>query len=194
MSNVYGPRQDPEAETGVIAIFCGILAVGGRATVYGSGRQTRDYLFVDDAAAAWLAAADSDITGALNVSSGIETSVLDVAGALDLDYDLAPGRPGEIQHSCLDASAAARRLDWAAGCRWPTGCAVRSTRSGPSGRESRTTGGDERRRGAPNRAWLAATRPAWQRGSARREPRATWRQHGVGISPRLTTALGTLTR
>jgi UDP-glucose 4-epimerase len=112
MSNVYGPRQDPQAETGVIAIFCGISAEGDRATVYGSGRQTRDYLFVDDAVAAWLAAADSDVTGALNVASGVETSVLEVTAALDLPYDLAPGRPGEIQHSCLDASAARKRLEW----------------------------------------------------------------------------------
>jgi UDP-glucose 4-epimerase len=114
MANVYGPRQDPHGEAGVVAIFCGIAAAGGRATVFGDGRQTRDYVFVDDVVEAWLAAAESDVTGALNVSTGIETSVRDLAEALDLPYDLAPGRPGEIERSCLDPSAAATHLDWRA--------------------------------------------------------------------------------
>jgi UDP-glucose 4-epimerase len=113
MANVYGPRQDPHGEAGVIGIFCGIRAEGGRATVYGSGRQTRDYLFVDDAVSAWLAAAEADVTGALNVSTGVETSVLDVLAALELPYDVAPRRAGEIERSCLDPSAAAEQLDWA---------------------------------------------------------------------------------
>jgi UDP-glucose 4-epimerase len=114
MANVYGPRQDPHGEAGVISIFCGISTAGGRATVYGSGRQTRDYVFVDDAVAAWLAAAETDATGALNVSTGVETSVLDVLEALELPYDLAPDRAGEIERSCLDPSAAAERLGWSA--------------------------------------------------------------------------------
>jgi UDP-glucose 4-epimerase len=114
MANVYGPRQDPHGEAGVVSIFCGVSAEGGRATVYGSGRQTRDYLFIDDAVAAWLAAAESDVTGALNVSTGVETTVLDVLAALDLPYDVAPGRAGEIERSCLDASAVAERLGWTA--------------------------------------------------------------------------------
>lgn len=114
MANVYGPRQDAHGEAGVISIFCGVSAEGGRATAYGSGRQTRDYLFVDDAVAAWLAAAESVVTGALNVSTGVETTVLDVLAALELPYDLAPGRPGEIERSCLDPSAAARQLGWTA--------------------------------------------------------------------------------
>jgi UDP-glucose 4-epimerase len=114
MANVYGPRQNPRGESGVVSIFCGLSAEGGRATVFGNGHQTRDYLYVDDAVAAWLAAAESDATGALNVSTGTQTSVLDVIEALELPYDLAPGRPGEISHSCLDPSAAAARLDWAA--------------------------------------------------------------------------------
>ncbi len=114
MANVYGPRQDPDGEAGVISIFCGVSAEGGRVTVFGNGRQTRDYLFIDDVVAAWLAAAESDVTGALNVSTGAETSLLDVVGTLDLAYDLAPGRPGEIERSCLDPSAAAALLDWAA--------------------------------------------------------------------------------
>jgi UDP-glucose 4-epimerase len=114
MANVYGPRQDPHGEAGVVSIFCGLSTDGGRATVYGDGRQTRDYVFVEDAVAAWLAAAEADVTGALNVSTGVETSVLDVLEALELPYDLAPGRPGEIERSCLDPSAAAERLGWTA--------------------------------------------------------------------------------
>jgi UDP-glucose 4-epimerase len=114
MANVYGPRQDPRGEAGVVAIFCGAAASGGRATVFGNGAQTRDYVYVDDVVAAWLAAAGSDITGALNNSTGIETSVRELAEALDLAYDFAAGRPGEIERSCLDPSAAATRLGWRA--------------------------------------------------------------------------------
>jgi UDP-glucose 4-epimerase len=112
MANVYGPRQDPHGEAGVVSIFCGIAATGDRATVFGDGRQTRDYVFVDDVVEAWLVAAQSDVTGALNISTGIETSVGDVVQALDLDCDFAPGRPGEIERSCLDPSAAAAQLYW----------------------------------------------------------------------------------
>ena len=130
MANVYGPRQDPHGEAGVISIFCGVSAEGGRATVYGSGRQTRDYVFIDDAVAAWLAAAEADVTGALNVSTGVETSVLDVlararaparprAGPRRRDRALVPGPVGR-----RGGSSAGRR-----GCRSPTGCAGRSARS-----------------------------------------------------------------
>ena len=113
MANVYGPRQDPHGEAGVISIFCGVRAESGRATVFGSGRQTRDYLYIDDAVAAWLAAAESEVTGALNVSTGVETSVLDVVDALEMPYDVAPDRAGEIERSCLDPAAAAELLEWA---------------------------------------------------------------------------------
>jgi UDP-glucose 4-epimerase len=114
MANVYGPRQDPHGEAGVVSIFGGVSAEDGRATVYGSGRQTRDYVFIDDAVAAWLAATEAEVTGAVNVSTGIETSVLDLLAALELPYDLAPGRAGEIERSCLDPSAAAAELGWTA--------------------------------------------------------------------------------
>ena len=112
MANVYGPRQDPRGEAGVVSIFCGVAASGGRATVFGDGAQTRDYVFVDDVVDAWLAAAASDVTGALNISTGIETGVRELAEALDLPYDFAPGRTGEIEHSCLDPTAAAAQLGW----------------------------------------------------------------------------------
>jgi len=112
MANVYGPRQDPDGEAGVVSIYCGLAATGGRVTVFGDGRQTRDYVFVDDVVEAWLAAAESEVTGALNVSTGIETSVGDLAEALDLDCDYAPERLGEIERSCLNPSAAAEQLGW----------------------------------------------------------------------------------
>jgi UDP-glucose 4-epimerase len=114
MANVYGPRQDGEGETGVIAIFSALAAAAGRATVYGDGGQTRDYVFVGDVVRAWVAAASSDVTGALNVSTGTETSLLELVGTLGVDYELAPGRPGEIARSCLDPSRAAKVLGWRA--------------------------------------------------------------------------------
>jgi len=112
MANVYGPRQDPHGEAGVVSIFSGLAASGARATLFGDGRQTRDYVYVDDVVDAWLAAAASDVTGALNISTGVETSVLELAEELDLAYDFAPGRVGEVERSRLDPSAAAAQLDW----------------------------------------------------------------------------------
>jgi UDP-glucose 4-epimerase len=114
MANVYGPRQDPHGEAGVVSIFCGIAADGGRATVFGDGRQTRDYVYVEDAVQAWLAAAESDLTGAVNISTGTETNIVDLADALELQYDFQPGRPGEIARSRLDPSAAQAAFGWRA--------------------------------------------------------------------------------
>jgi UDP-glucose 4-epimerase len=125
MANVYGPRQDPHGEAGVVAIFAGVAAAGGRATVYGDGRQTRDYVFIDDVVRAWLAAAESAVTGALNVSTGSETDLLALAEAVGIEYDHAPGRPGEIERSCLDAAAAAGALGWRAAV--PLGDGVKRT-------------------------------------------------------------------
>jgi UDP-glucose 4-epimerase len=114
MSNVYGPRQDPHGEAGVVAIFCGAAIAGRPVHVYGDGRQTRDYVYVGDVVRAWLAAAAGDATGALNVSTGSEASVLRLAAALGVAHELAPARPGEIERSCLDPAAAAAALGWRA--------------------------------------------------------------------------------
>ena len=114
MANVYGPRQDPHGEAGVISIFCGAAAEGRTATIFGDGLQTRDYVYVGDVAAAWAAAGRSTVTGALNVSTGIETNLLEVAAHLGLPCQHAPARDGEIARSCLDPSAAAAALGWAA--------------------------------------------------------------------------------
>jgi len=120
--NVYGPRQDPLGEAGVIAIFCGKLLEGAPATIFGDGTQTRDYIYVGDVVAANLAAVDSAATGAFNVGHGVEVSVLDLVDALNsvagngrlLAVEHAPERPGEVLRNCIDASRARAELGWAA--------------------------------------------------------------------------------
>ena len=118
--NVYGPRQDPLGEAGVIAIFCGKLLEGGTATIFGDGKQTRDYVFVDDVVAANLSAAEADATGPINIGLGQEKSVLDIVEVLKehapdgFDVEHAPERPGEVQHIALDPSRAREELGWQA--------------------------------------------------------------------------------
>jgi UDP-glucose 4-epimerase len=119
LGNVYGPRQDPLGEAGVIAIFCGLLRSGGRPTVYGDGTQTRDYIYVGDVVAAALAAAESEATGPVNIGTGRETSVLQLAEALgrlggsgNFAPEFAPPRAGEVQRISLDAALAERQLSW----------------------------------------------------------------------------------
>jgi len=121
LGNVYGPRQDPLGEAGVIAIFCGLLQEGGRPTVFGDGRQTRDYIYVDDVVSALLAAAASDAPGPINIGTGIETDVLELIAGLgrlrDVDGfepELAPPRTGEVQRIAIDPGRAERELGWRA--------------------------------------------------------------------------------
>src|SRR3712207_9333275 len=83
--NVYGPRQDPKGEAGVIAIYCGRAVDGGRATVFGDGLQTRDFVYVGDVVDAFIAAGGSDAEGFCNVSTGRETTVLELAETLGLE-------------------------------------------------------------------------------------------------------------
>jgi UDP-glucose 4-epimerase len=115
MANVYGPRQSPHGEAGVVAIFCGASAAGRPAQLFGDGRQTRDFVYVGDVVAAFMAAGASPATGALNVATGRETSLLELAAALGLDTRPGPERLGEVRRSCLDPAAAARQLGWRAG-------------------------------------------------------------------------------
>lgn len=118
--NVYGPRQDPLGEAGVIAIFCGRLLGGERPTVYGDGLQTRDYVYVGDVVEANLlaAAAGPEASGPYNIGLGREVTVLELAAALgDLagrpfDPDHAPERPGEVHHISLDPTRARTELGW----------------------------------------------------------------------------------
>ena len=122
LGNVYGPRQDPLGEAGVIAMFCGRLQAGKRPTVYGDGRQTRDYIYVGDVVEAAIAAGNSEATGPINVGTGIETDVLELAERLgqlsdaeDFAPELAPPRPGEVQQISIDPGRAERELGWRAG-------------------------------------------------------------------------------
>ena len=112
MANVYGPRQDPDGEAGVVAIFAAAAATGSPAVIYGDGLQTRDYVHVDDAVAGFLAAAESPAVGPLNISTGRETPVREIAERLGLAIEPAPRRHGEIERSCLDPRKAARLLGW----------------------------------------------------------------------------------
>jgi UDP-glucose 4-epimerase len=118
--NVYGPRQDPLGEAGVIAIFCGKLLDGGRATIFGDGTQTRDYVYVDDVVDSNLRAAEADVTGPINIGLGQQKSVLDIVEVLNeqapdgFQPEHAPERPGEVQHIALDASRAREELSWEA--------------------------------------------------------------------------------
>jgi UDP-glucose 4-epimerase len=114
MSNVYGPRQNPHGEAGVVAIFCAAAAEGRPVTVFGDGGQTRDFVYVADAAAAFLAGGDSAEQGALNVAGGTETSVAALAEALGLRTEAGPARLGEVRRSSLDPGLAAARLGWRA--------------------------------------------------------------------------------
>jgi UDP-glucose 4-epimerase len=119
LGNVYGPRQDPLGEAGVVAIFCGLLKDGGQPTVYGDGSQTRDYIYVGDVVDAALAAADSRASGSVNIGTGREASVLELVEILagiaargDFEPQFAPPRAGEVQRIALDAGLAATELEW----------------------------------------------------------------------------------
>jgi UDP-glucose 4-epimerase len=115
--NVYGPRQDPHGEAGVVAIFFNRLKAGEAPRIFGDGQQTRDYVFVGDVARAVLAAAGHD-GGVFNVGTGLETSVLELYGAIQRaagvkrDATHTGARLGELQRSVLDASLAAHVLGW----------------------------------------------------------------------------------
>jgi UDP-glucose 4-epimerase len=121
LGNVYGPRQDPLGEAGVVAIFCGRLRAGERPTVFGDGKQTRDYIYVSDVVSAALAAADSEARGAINVGTGVETDVLELVrqlgelGGVDgFEPEFAPARTGEVQRISIDPSRAEHELGWKA--------------------------------------------------------------------------------
>jgi UDP-glucose 4-epimerase len=125
--NVYGPRQDPHGEAGVVAIFCGRLLDGRPLTVFGDGRQTRDYIYVGDVASAFLTAAAAPLSPperldarAFNVGTGVETSVIELAEMLrraagaSAPIEFAPKRPGELARSVLAPAKAAEKLGWTA--------------------------------------------------------------------------------
>jgi UDP-glucose 4-epimerase len=117
-ANVYGPRQDPHGEAGVVAIFCGRLLEGKPCVVYGDGRNTRDYVYVGDVARANLLAAEKGFSGALNVGTGVETEVNRIHALLARaagsrgELERRPARVGEQRRSCVDPSAAGAALGW----------------------------------------------------------------------------------
>ncbi|HXG77383.1 MAG TPA: NAD-dependent epimerase/dehydratase family protein [Gaiellaceae bacterium] len=117
--NVYGPRQDPHGEAGVVAIFLGALAEGRAARIFGDGLQTRDYVYVGDVARATVSALGQE-GGVFNVGTGRETSVVElyelcrrVAGS-EVEAEPAPPRLGELRRSALDPELAARELGFQA--------------------------------------------------------------------------------
>jgi len=119
LGNVYGPRQDPHGEAGVVAIFLSRIAEGRSGTIFGDGAQTRDYIFVGDVVRAFVAAAHAG-GGVFNVGTGVETSVLELweasrdATGIDAVVTHDPPRLGELARSCLDPSRAAQELGWRA--------------------------------------------------------------------------------
>jgi UDP-glucose 4-epimerase len=126
--NVYGPRQDPLGEAGVVAIFCGKLRDRGHPMVFGTGLQTRDYVYVREVVGAALLASANEVSGSYNVGTGRESSVLDLVQVLrDLgrelniigpddafEAELAPARPGEVERSALDPAKSKRELGFEA--------------------------------------------------------------------------------
>ena len=118
LANVYGPRQDPAGEAGVVAIFCSRALAGEAPVIYGDGSQTRDYVYVGDVARAFTAAADSARPGTWNIGTGCETSVLELAGAIGaaVGRPVAPvfaaARPGELPRSAVAPARAAAELGW----------------------------------------------------------------------------------
>jgi UDP-glucose 4-epimerase len=131
LGNVYGPRQDPLGEAGVVAIYCGALLGDGTPRVFGDGHQTRDYIYVLDVVEAFLDGAEAEAAGTYNVGTGVETSVLElgerIAAALDKPFEpeMAPARPGEVQRIAIDSGKAAADLGWRA--RTPLSEGLRAT-------------------------------------------------------------------
>ena len=120
LANVYGPRQDPAGEAGVITIFCASVLAGREPTIYGDGTQTRDYVYVGDAVRAFLTAGDSGRPGTWNIGTGVEVSVLDLVAIIGVVAGqgvrpaFAAARPGELQRSAVATERAASELGWRA--------------------------------------------------------------------------------
>lgn len=117
-ANVYGPRQNPHGEAGVVAIFCDRLLSGRDCVIYGDGRQTRDFVYCGDVARANVLALDSSYVGAINIGTGRETDVTTLYDRLaevskaKRAAVYADGKPGEQRRSCVDPTLAERVLGW----------------------------------------------------------------------------------
>ena len=180
--NVYGPRQDPLGEAGVVAIFCGLLLDGKSPTVFGDGLQTRDYVYVGDVVAPTWPPPTPARPARSTSAPASSPRVLDIVATLaehstnGFEPELAPARPGEVRHIALEASRARAELDWAAQVPLATGLertldvAALGPTARPAGarprwpsRRTTTRPGPGRRPGsppAPRRGWCR-----WRRGS-----------------------------
>jgi UDP-glucose 4-epimerase len=120
LANVYGPRQDPAGDAGVIPIFCGCVLAGQEPTIYGDGTQTRDLVYVGDAVSAFLSAAGSGRPGTWNAGTGTEVTVLDLISVISVIAGrpvtprFAPARAGDLLRSSLAVGRAERDLGWRA--------------------------------------------------------------------------------
>jgi UDP-glucose 4-epimerase len=120
LANVYGPRQDPHGEAGVVTLFGSAMISGRPTTIYGDGSATRDYVYVDDVVAAFLCAADAPLTktGTFNIGTGVQTTVTElhqlIAAAVGVSRlpDHVEARTGEVHASALDPTRASRVLGW----------------------------------------------------------------------------------
>ncbi len=156
LGNVYGPRQDPHGEAGVVAIFCGRLLAGEAPTVFGDGLQTRDYIYVGDVVEAMLRAAlilrerGVDLEGPFNIGTGEETSVVELIDALAAESGRSsapvhePARKGEVNRISIDPAAAGRDLGWSPRTGLTAGLAatyraLAASESGPPADETSTS-------------------------------------------------------
>ncbi|MBO0831696.1 MAG: GDP-mannose 4,6-dehydratase, partial [Actinobacteria bacterium] len=118
-ANVYGPRQDPAGQVGVVSIFCAQALAGQPSVIYGDGSQTRDFVYVSDAVNAYLAASDRGRPGTWNIGSGVEVRILELARVVgevvgrQVEPVFAPARRGELSRSALASARARRDLGWA---------------------------------------------------------------------------------
>jgi UDP-glucose 4-epimerase len=130
LANVYGPRQDPHGEAGVVAIFCDRLLSGKPATIYGDGEQTRDFVYVDDVVDAFVRAATRGGGLVCNIGTGEETTVnrlyavMAEAAGVTTPAQLAPLRPGELLRNSLSVERAGIQLGWKPFTDLPTGAAA----------------------------------------------------------------------
>tara|TARA_A200000113_G_scaffold175843_1_gene161104 strand:+ start:869 stop:1792 length:924 start_codon:yes stop_codon:yes gene_type:complete len=118
LSNVYGPRQDPHGEAGVVSIFANKYLKNEEPTIYGDGEQTRDYIYVKDVVSALIKASKIEENHFLNIGTGIETSVNDLANSMKIQFKseinpiYKPAREGELNRSVLDNTKAKKELNW----------------------------------------------------------------------------------
>ena len=130
LANIYGPRQSPHGEAGVVAIFTKKLLAGEACTIYGDGAKTRDYTYVDDVVDAFARAVDRGDGLLLNIGTGIETSDRDLydavanAAGIPTEPMYAPDRPGDLARSALDPSRAGIHLGWRPWTSLPDGIAA----------------------------------------------------------------------